>query len=113
MIKMILIFTLVLLGSGHCQKTYPGGPDPRAEIPYPTAGWCRLASAYPINPQQARLKAEHGWQGLPFEAWRKAEISKMVAEKRAEYLNVPDYLLCGDVVMGRFELFGMEFWRRR
>ena len=112
MLKLILVFAVALVG-GNCQRVYSGGPSPRAEIPVPSGGGCRLAVAYPINPQQARLKAERGWQGLPFEAWRRIEIARLVAAKKAEYLNVPDYLICGDSVQGIYQLHGMDFWREK
>ena len=111
--KSILILVLLSVASIHCKPVYSGGPDPRTEIQVPSGGGCRLAVAYPINAEQARLKAEKGWEGLPFEAWRRIEIAKQVSAKKAEYLYVPDYLICGSPERGDYFLYGMDFWRKK
>lgn len=107
--KTILIMILLALASVHCRQVYSGGPDPREEIPIADGGACWRSTAYPINPQQARLRDEKGWQEMPFD--RRLEIAQRVAAKKAEFLYVPDYRICGDPVRQTW-LHGAWFWRQ-
>jgi hypothetical protein len=88
---------------------FAGGPDP-AEPRAPAGGDCYRANAYPINWQQARVVNQKGWQEMPYHD--KLRISQQVAEKKADWLLVPDHRLCGPF-LGQMKLYSTWFWRPR
>jgi hypothetical protein len=103
--KFLLLWFIVSIAA----VVFAGGPDP-AEPRAPIGGDCYRAYPYPLNWQQAKVVNQSGWREMPYVD--KLRISQLVADKKADWLLVPDHRLCGPV-LGELKLYATWFWRPR